>query len=296
MELKRLRLFLTQLFLFVLIPCSLFSQRLSREDYIKKYSSSAVNQMHKYKIPASITLAQGILESGNGNSRLATKANNHFGIKCHGWKGEKIYADDDKKHECFRSYKNTEESFRDHSQFLIENRRYSFLFEYKITDYKSWAKGLKKAGYATSNKYAESLIDIIEKNNLDQYDKIKPSESIVYANNNPKRNIYLHPNKIKYVWSEKDESFLDISKELGLGLWELYKYNDIAKNYELIEGERIFIQPKRNKAKTESHIIQEGETLWSISQQYGIKLRKLKKKNKHLLEVELKSGFEIKLQ
>ena len=143
---------------------SAFGQEISRKEYIEKYSSLAVKQMHQYKIPASITLAQGILESNNGNSRLATKANNHFGIKCHGWGGKKIFADDDKKNECFRNYKNVLESFVDHSLFLNKYSRYEFLFDYKITDYKSWAKGLKKAGYATNNKYPELLIKIIEEN------------------------------------------------------------------------------------------------------------------------------------
>ena len=216
MELSYVRLFFTQLFIFILIPCTFFSQRLSRKDYINKYSQIAINQMREYKIPASITLAQGILETGNGNSRLATKANNHFGIKCHGWKGKEIYADDDKKNECFRSYKNAEESYIDHSKFLIENSRYSFLFEYKLKDYKSWAKGLKKAGYATNKKYAESLIAIIEENNLDQYDKLKFDDVLANTSQN-KRNIYLHPNNIKYVWSKEEETLLDISKELELG-------------------------------------------------------------------------------
>ena len=152
---------------------SAFGQEISRKEYIEKYSSLAVKQMHQYKIPASITLAQGILESNNGNSRLATKANNHFGIKCHGWAGKKIFADDDKKNECFRNYKNVLESFVDHSLFLNKYSRYEFLFDYKITDYKSWAKGLKKAGYATNNKYPELLIKIIEENKLYQFDSKK---------------------------------------------------------------------------------------------------------------------------
>jgi flagellum-specific peptidoglycan hydrolase FlgJ len=129
------------------------SQNLTRKQYITKYSALAIKQMRQYKIPASITLAQGILESNNGNSKLAVKANNHFGIKCHGWEGKKIFEDDDKKNECFRKYKSPLESFKDHSLFLNKYSRYAFLFNYKITDYKSWARGLKKAGYATNKKY-----------------------------------------------------------------------------------------------------------------------------------------------
>ena len=132
------------------------------EDYIKKFSSTAQEEMKKFKIPASITLAQGMLESGLGYGTLARKGNNHFGIKCHkGWRGRKIYHDDDKKGECFRVYKNAKKSYRDHSVFLSQRGRYSFLFNYKITNYKAWARGLKKAGYATDPNYSKKLIDLI---------------------------------------------------------------------------------------------------------------------------------------
>ena len=140
------------------------------ELYIKKYKDIAISEMNSYGIPASITLAQGILESGNGESRLAVDGNNHFGIKCHNnWNGETIIEDDDEKGECFRKYSNVGDSFRDHSLFLKERGRYEFLFEYKITNYKKWARGLKKAGYATNPKYASLLIDIIKKYNLIYY-------------------------------------------------------------------------------------------------------------------------------
>ena len=182
----------------LILSNSVFGQEISRKEYIEKYSSLAVKQMHQYKIPASITLAQGILESNNGNSRLAVKANNHFGIKCHGWEGKKIFADDDKKNECFRNYKNVLESFVDHSLFLNKYSRYEFLFDYKITDYISWAKGLKKAGYATNSKYPELLIKIIEENKLYQFDREKIDKNLISG----KRNIYMHPNKIKYVISQ----------------------------------------------------------------------------------------------
>lgn len=135
----------------------------STQDYINTYTKIAIEQEKQYGIPACITLAQGILESGSGRSRLATEANNHFGIKCHNdWKGKKIYKDDDKKNECFRVYDNAEQSYIDHSLFLVGKKRYADLFKLKITDYKGWAKGLKKAGYATNPKYPQLLIDIIE--------------------------------------------------------------------------------------------------------------------------------------
>lgn len=148
-----------------------FSFSQSKTDtYIEKYSYLAIKEMKEFQIPASITLAQGILESGNGESRLATEGNNHFGIKCHGWEGQEIYADDDEENECFRKYKKVEDSYRDHSLFLSKRGRYSFLFELDITDYKAWAKGLKKAGYATSPTYAEKLISLIERYNLQKFD------------------------------------------------------------------------------------------------------------------------------
>jgi hypothetical protein len=146
------------------------------ELYIKQYSELAINEMREFGIPASITLSQGILESGNGESYLATEGKNHFGIKCHGWEGEEIYADDDKENECFRKYKKVQQSYRDHSEFLSKYSRYSSLFELEITDYKGWAKGLKKAGYATSSTYAEKLISIIERYNLQEFDSEQKEE------------------------------------------------------------------------------------------------------------------------
>tara|TARA_E500000178_G_scaffold306478_1_gene318702 strand:+ start:1794 stop:2381 length:588 start_codon:yes stop_codon:yes gene_type:complete len=140
--------------------------------YIKKFAPAAVKNMRFYKIPASITLAQGVLESGYGEGTLAKKANNHFGIKCHkGWKGKSIRHDDDEENECFRSYKNPLKSYRDHSLFLVDRDRYSGLFELKRKDYKGWAKGLKAAGYATDPKYAEKLISLIERFNLTRFDE-----------------------------------------------------------------------------------------------------------------------------
>ena len=157
-----------------------FSQS-KTENYISEYSSAAVDEMNRYNIPASITLAQGILESGNGESRLATEGNNHFGIKCHGnWSGKTIIEDDDEKGECFRKYDKVTDSYRDHSLFLTERGRYSFLFEYKKSDYKKWAKGLKKAGYATNPNYPTLLIDLIERYELYTYDKGEQSDKQLY--------------------------------------------------------------------------------------------------------------------
>jgi hypothetical protein len=269
-----------------------FGQEISRKEYIEKYSLLAVKQMHQYKIPASITLAQGILESNNGNSRLATKANNHFGIKCHGWEGKKIFADDDKKNECFRNYKNVLQSFIDHSLFLNKYSRYEFLFDYKITDYKSWAKGLKKAGYATNNKYPELLIKIIEENKLYQLDSKKIDKNLISG----KRNIYMHPNKIKYVISQNQETYETISKSLNIKLKQILKYNDDNNLSVLNLGTKVFIQPKRNRSKEKIHVVNNGEDLRTISQKYGIKMKSLKKRNQLILKNRLNNGDKLRLR
>ena len=287
-------------FIFFFIPSLFFSQdsKKSRQDYIKEYSDAAVDQMIKYQIPASITLAQGILESGNGNSLLSTKGKNHFGIKCHNdWNGKKIFLDDDKKNECFRSYKNVSESYEDHSLFLTKYSRYSFLFDLKITDYKGWAKGLKKAGYATNPKYPDLLIKIIEENELYSFDKKSKTNVKLETTKSNDPKILVHENNIKYIVSQEDESLLDIAKKLNMGLWQLYKYNDISKSNEIYkEDQVVFLQPKRNKAKIKHHTIENNETLWEISQIYGVKLKKLKSKNKLLLTKKLKSGDKISLR
>ena len=271
---------------------SAFGQEISRKEYIEKYSSLAVKQMHQYRIPASITLAQGILESNNGNSRLATKANNHFGIKCHGWEGKKIFADDDKKNECFRNYKNVLESFVDHSLFLNKYSRYEFLFDYKITDYKSWAKGLKKAGYATNNKYPELLIKIIEENKLYQFDSKKIDKNLMSG----KRNIYMHPNKIKYVISKNQETYKTIAKSLNIKLKQILKYNDDNNQSVLNVGTKVFIQPKRNRSKQRIHVVNKGENLRTISQTYGVKMKSLKKRNQLILKNSLNNGDKLRLR
>lgn len=161
----RIFLFITSFFISTLIFAQAGSKRISREEYINTYKDDAIEEMQRTGIPASITLAQGILESGDGNSALARYARNHFGIKCHSdWKGATFTMDDDAKDECFRKYKHALESYKDHSDFLTGRNRYAFLFELKLTDYKGWAHGLKKAGYATNPKYPKLLIDIIERN------------------------------------------------------------------------------------------------------------------------------------
>ena len=279
-------------FIMLISFSEIFSQNLTRKQYITKYSALAVKQMRQYKIPASITLAQGILESNNGNSRLAVKANNHFGIKCHGWEGKKIFEDDDKKNECFRKYKSPLESFKDHSLFLNKYSRYAFLFDYKITDYKSWARGLKKAGYATNKKYPELLIKIIEDNKLNIYDDKDVEIEFI----SEIRNIYMHPNRIKYVKVENQDTYMTIAKDLNLKLRQLQKYNDSKETNILAEGTIVFIQPKRKKGKVKVHTYNKNESLISISQFYGLKLKSLKKRNDLILKKGLNNGDKLRLR
>ena len=169
-------------FLLLNLIVVMLSAQTKTELYIEKYSSMAIAEMNQFGIPASITLAQGILESGNGESRLATKGNNHFGIKCHSnWNGKTIIEDDDEKRECFRKYSKAADSYRDHSLFLTERERYSFLFNYKKIDYRKWAQGLKEAGYATNPKYPSLLIDLIEKYDLSRFDKEERVNNLCFS-------------------------------------------------------------------------------------------------------------------
>jgi flagellum-specific peptidoglycan hydrolase FlgJ len=192
-------------------------------EYIALYKDIAMEEMRKYGIPASITLAQGILESGSGKGRLAVKANNHFGIKCHGWKGAKIYHDDDKKQECFRKYNNAKYSFKDHSEFLSGRSRYASLFDLRKDDYKAWAKGLRKAGYATDKKYPEKLISLIERYNLDQYDdKVLGSKA--------KRPKELNKAEIITHKVVKGETLYSISRKYNITVEELQKMNGLTSN------------------------------------------------------------------
>lgn len=262
-------------------------KRLTRQEYIAMYKDIAVREMERTGIPASITLAQGILESGDGNSTLARKANNHFGIKCHGdWKGKKVYHDDDAKNECFRKYRNADESFVDHSEFLVYRSRYRFLFDLKPDDYKGWARGLKKAGYATSPTYARRLIEIIEDNELYMYDNPKRlveepwANDEITANKRVSRTIREN-NRIKFVVAKKDDTFRTLAAELDKFPGELARYNEKEITEPLKDGEIVYIQPKRNKAEhgKDFHVVSEGETMYSVSQKYGIKLDKLYKKN-----------------
>jgi flagellum-specific peptidoglycan hydrolase FlgJ len=197
--------------------------------YIRKYASIAVKEMHEYKIPASITLAQGILESGNGRSVLALKSNNHFGIKCHTqWTGERVYHDDDEKGECFRKYQYPETSYNDHSLFLTQRKRYAFLFDYSIRDYKKWAYGLRKAGYATDKKYPVKLLKIISNYKLYEFDKVKKKD---FKYEKPNRK-YEDSKSIerKYYQVKKGDTLYSISRKFGVSVDVLKKRNNLKDN------------------------------------------------------------------
>ena len=270
-------------------------QLITREKYIADFSELAMREMHRVGIPASITLAQGCLESNNGNSTLATRGNNHFGIKCHDWTGKKIYHDDDKRHECFRSYPSAYDSYMDHSQFLTTKSRYASLFEISPHDYRGWAKGLKAAGYATANNYATLLIRIIEENQLYQYDLmvlngsldgIDTTSYLAGQGATTKRKVLLN-NRIEYILSEPGDTPESLRAELGLYKNEIYRYNNLYKGAKLETGSIIYLQPKRKKAApgNEIHRVEFGQTMYDISQIYGVKLKHLYRKN-HLMEGE----------
>lgn len=276
---------------------SAFGQKPESQKYIATYKDIAIEQMQRYKIPASITLAQGIIESGNGNGRLAVKGNNHFGIKCGAnWNGARIHHDDDLKGECFRKYRSAEESYIDHSLFLINGKRYASLFDLEITDYQGWARGLKSAGYATNPQYANILIRTVEDNNLAQYDRkaINPNDGL---SKKPHRTGRYHGknNDVKYIVALADDSFARIANEMRVPLDKLLEYNDLDYVIPTVEGVAIYLKAKKSKsASVPYHIVADGETMHSISQQYGIKLKSLKKMNRKLKGREPNVGYRLR--
>ncbi|GJM35138.1 MAG: hypothetical protein DHS20C18_41390 [Saprospiraceae bacterium] len=261
--------------------------------YVEKYKDIAIQEMERAGIPASIKLAQGILESNAGKSELARKGNNHFGIKCgNDWKGKKVFRKDDDYNEegqlvesCFRSYKSVDACYVAHSEFLRDPKkayRYGFLFRLNPRDYKRWAIGLKQAGYATSATYSEKLIDLIELYELHKYDDMStidletPASEIVAG--------ILTNNDVKYVRSESNETLADIARRTDVALRNLLKYNELSTdaNQKLAEGEQIYIQPKRNayRGKEQYHYVEKGQNMLYISQRYGVKVSKLYHRNR----------------
>ncbi|MDP2335514.1 MAG: glucosaminidase domain-containing protein [Bacteroidota bacterium] len=276
-----------------------FAQKnqLSREEYIRKYYKLAISEMERSGIPASITMAQGCWESQNGNSELATEGNNHFGIKCKSeWQGKKIYHDDDAKHECFRKYAHAEASYIDHTNFLMSGSRYSFLFQLDPKDYKGWAQGLKKAGYATDPMYPDRLIKIIEENRLFLYDEYGDNRKLASIKQEPAKHVPASSTLRKTNASHKIElrnglrtivvgdgdTYESISKDLALKDWEIYTYNDFSKGRQPKKDEIIYIEAKYKKSdrKHKQHVADEGDTMHYIAQRYALKLKPLLRRNR----------------
>ena len=261
------------------------------QTYINQYKDLAIEQMLRYRIPASITLAQGLFESAAGRSDLVRQGNNHFGIKCHNWTGPTQYHDDDARGECFRVYQDARDSYEDHSKFLACQPRYARLFQLSQRDYKGWARGLKACGYATNPQYANKLIQIIELYKLNEYDKAKRYDRFMAAHSGTDQPVnsegLLHPihifNKNYYLYAREGDTFKSIGKEVGISWRKLARYNERDKHTILHKGDIIYLKKKRSKApkqyKGRPHVIKPGESMYVISQKYGIRLEKLYKMN-----------------
>lgn len=318
----------------VLAAAWTISAQTPQEKYIAKYSAIAVNEMYRSGVPASITLAQGIIESGSGLSKLALDGNNHFGIKCHNkWTGKTIYADDDKKNECFRAYASAEDSFRDHSDFLRYKDRYKFLFEYETTDYKSWAYGLKQAGYATSPTYAHKLIKVIEDYDLTRFDtmtvavaeslnseaeapaapveavipespltieKAIPSDvSVAEEYRFPLNRQLYSRNGVPFIIALEGETYRSVAKSYHLFLKEILRYNDLIAEGILLPGTVVYLQPKKKEAPKglDMYIVSsDEETLHAICQRFAVREKSIRKINGLGDDYVVREGDEIKLR
>jgi len=321
-------------FLVFLLPVFQAGGKSHQEVYIERFASVAVAEMYRSGVPASITLAQGLLESGSGRSELALRSNNHFGIKCHNnWQGGKVYHDDDAKGECFRKYDRPEDSYRDHSDFLRYRDRYKFLFDYKITDYKSWAYGLKKAGYATDPNYPRKLISLIETYSLHEYD-VKPAafaqqaasqtskgkkqvvpdelpippsqvEQVVPLSTSA-REVFRFPlsremfsqNGVPFIYAAEGETYRSIAQANNLFFRELLKFNDLKKDAPLQPGTVVYLKNKKKQAVEglQMHVIERGETLRGIAQRYGVRLSALCRLNGIEIDDMIREGDIIRLR
>jgi LysM repeat protein len=285
--------------------------------YIEKYKDIAIREMMIYKIPASITLAQGIHESGAGRSKLAVEANNHFGIKCHKeWTGKTFIQDDEKKNECFRKYDDPLDSYRDHSLFLSQRDRYKPLFNLPVTDYKAWAKGLKEAGYATNPKYPDILIKTIEDFQLYIYDSkeypvnfrqkgisYKDSARIAERINEfplsgigPQHRAVFVNNGLKLILAGAGDDISKISKDMEIPVNQLLHFNDLSKGNAVVPGQIIYLETKKNKGSEKYHLVAKGDEMYELSQLYGIKLTKLYSKNKMTPGTQPLPGKKLRLR
>ena len=304
-------------------------ERQTREEYVEKYKAIAIAHMERYGIPASITMAQGILESDSGNSRLSTSSNNHFGIKCKKhWTGDRVYHDDDAKGECFRAYPSVEASYQDHADFLDQSPRYDSLFAYPSDDYRSWARGLKAAGYATAPDYAERLVKIIESMKLYLLDKengnkiyaasksatenteawwesniatsdeqINPNAFRVTVNSHKGYGVY-RTNHTFYVVAKEGDTFESVGKVFDISAKMLRKFNDVASDVELSKGDIVYIERKKTQwlGNVMQHKVVRDENLYSLSQSYGIRLKSLAKLNRLRPSEEVRKGETIRLK
>jgi len=307
-----------------------FAQELSPvvSSYIQQYRNIAITEMQRTGVPAAITLAQGIHETQAGQSDLVVMSNNHFGIKCKSnWTGETVTHDDDRRGECFRKYNDAEQSYRDHSDFLRDNQRYAFLFELDPTDYKEWAKGLKKAGYATNPKYPDLLIKLIEDYQLEDYTLIAMgrmdlnSADIAVNNDRPRMRAGGHGaattvkavetsnhtlpdypagifkiNGTQVLFVAAGTAFLPIAMEHDLPLAKLFEYNDMDPADIATTDQLIFLQRKRKQGDKETHWVVEGETLYQIAQQEGIRLENLLKYNQLTADMQPAAGETLSLR
>lgn len=269
-------------------------QKLTRQQYINKYKDIAIQQMHKHKIPASIILAQGCLESGDGNSSLAKKANNHFGIKCHdGWRGKKFKQDDDAKNECFRKYKSAIDSYTDHSYFLTSRPRYNSLFDLPITDYKSWAHGLKAAGYATNPKYATLLINIIEEYELYKYDTKE-----AYAISREKSRSEKKAARLERKKQKLEKKAVKAAKKAQKANKKYYEFTGQTPESTLPALNAATQPPKGDISKVgvKEYVVKKGDTLYSIAKKHGISVSEIQKLNPGINPNSLKIGAKLKLK
>jgi uncharacterized FlgJ-related protein len=312
-----------KLFFFVLCliaSTSLSAQRITAEEYINKYKDAAIVEMKRSGVPASITLAQGLLETENGNSDLLQRSNNHFGIKCKSdWKGESVKHTDDAPNECFRKYNSALESYADHSNFLKNSVRYSALFSLEIYDYKGWAQGLKKAGYATNPRYPQILISNIEKYELFLYDRMdgdnnsghmvdsmarKDAVSIVEDKSEETQSQKTQVvnqgldrfNGLKAIFAKANTSLLAIASKAGISLSKLLDYNDLDKDGLLPEPQYIYLEKKAKQGKMEKLTLAETTTLREVSQSTGVQLQYLVEYNKLEKSATLPAGTSILLK
>ena len=307
------------LFSFMISFMAVHAQKISQEEYIAKYKNLAIQEMHRSGVPASITLAQGILETESGNSSLVLRSNNHFGIKCKSnWDGPSVSHDDDARDECFRAYGSAEESYRDHSDFLKNSPRYAFLFKYEPTNYKDWAFGLKQAGYATNPRYPEMLIKFIETNNLQQYDTADmmlaytPDKApipeifqaaVVQNYPEPSRKAPIHlafsshvVNGSKAIFVPEGTSLLAIATKQKIHLTKLLEINDLKKDGLLKRDQFIFLEKKASQGENDFYIVEEGESLYDVAQKNGVLLQSILVFNKLGENDPLQTGKKLYLK